>query len=80
MYSYNYSATIVDYNIRLSEVKLSQYLVKNGISQKELSDLLKVSQPTIHKWLYGKSLPSAKKMLAIHTFTKGKVNLQDWKM
>ncbi len=40
-------------------MKLSQYLVKNGISQKELSDLLKVSQPTIHKWLYGKSLPSA---------------------
>nr|BAR32512.1 Predicted transcriptional regulators (HipB) [uncultured Mediterranean phage uvMED] len=66
--------------MRLYEVKLSQYLVKNGISQKELSDLLKVSQPTIHKWLYGKSLPSAKKMLAIHTFTKGKVNLQDWKM
>ena len=80
MYRYNYSATIVDYNIRLSEVKLSQYLVKNGISQKELSDLLEVSQPTIHKWLYGKSLPSARKMLAIHTFTKGKVNLQDWKM
>ena len=61
-------------------MKLSQYLVKNGISQKELSDLLKVSQPTIHKWLYGKALHSAKKMLAIHTFTKGKVNLQDWKM
>ena len=80
MYRYKYSATIVDYNIRLSEVKLSQYLVKNGISQKEFSDLLDVSQPTIHKWLYGKSLPSARKMLAIHTFTKGKVNLQDWKM
>ena len=80
MYRYNYSAILVDYNIRLNELKLSQYLVKNGISQKELSDLLKVSQPTIHKWLYGKSLPSAKKMLAIHTFTKGKVNLQDWKM
>ena len=46
------------------------YLGDDTNTNIELSDLLEVSQPTIHKWLYGKSLPSAKKMLAINNFTK----------
>jgi predicted transcriptional regulator len=59
-------------------MKLSQYLVLNGISQKRFAADLGVCQATIHKYLYEKSCPSGKRMMQIYKQTEGAVNLEDW--
>ena len=54
-------------------MKLIQYLVQNEISQKKLAELLQVSQPTVHKWLNNKAVPSGKKLVLIERLTDGEV-------
>ena len=59
-------------------MKLSQYLVVNGISQKQFAADLGVCQATIHKYLYEKSCPSGKRMMQIYQITDYQVGLMDW--
>ena len=50
-------------------------LLKDALppTQVEAARLLNVTQPAIHKWMSGKSLPSAKTAIAIERATNGKV-------
>ncbi len=41
--------------------------------QAEAGRLINVSQPTIHKWLTGKTKPSAKSAILIERMTNGRV-------
>tara|TARA_A100001037_G_C15044609_1_gene587147 strand:+ start:50 stop:244 length:195 start_codon:yes stop_codon:yes gene_type:complete len=59
-------------------MKLIQYLVQNEISQKKLAELLQVSQPTIHKWLNDKAIPSGRRIVEIERLTDGKVSAKDF--
>lgn len=59
-------------------MQLTQYLVENQISQKKFSELLDVSQPTVHKWLNKKAIPSGKRLLQIYQLTKGDVSAEDF--
>ena len=59
-------------------MKLIQYLVQNEISQKKLAELLQVSQPTIHKWLNDKAIPSGRRIVEIERLTDGKVRAKDF--
>jgi DNA-binding transcriptional regulator YdaS (Cro superfamily) len=42
-------------------------------TQQKLAKACNVSQAAVHKWLNGKSLPSAKSAKAIETATNGKI-------
>tara|TARA_Y200000002_G_C22662313_1_gene656356 strand:+ start:1371 stop:1559 length:189 start_codon:yes stop_codon:yes gene_type:complete len=59
-------------------MKLTQYLVQNEISQKKLAEILKVSQPTVHKWLNNKAIPSGKRIIQIEKLTDGNVRARDF--
>jgi len=59
-------------------MKLNQYLVTNGLSQSDFAKRCSVCQATVHKWIYGLSIPSGKRIMQIHTLTKGDVSLEDW--
>lgn len=59
-------------------MNLAQYLVEKQISQKKLAEILEVSQPTIHKWLNNKSIPSGKMLVKIDQITGGKVGARDF--
>jgi transcriptional regulator with XRE-family HTH domain len=59
-------------------MKLIQYLIQNEISQKKLAELLQVSQPTVHKWLNNKAVPSGKKLVLIERLTDGEVGARDF--
>jgi hypothetical protein len=39
---------------------------------------MKVTQPTVHNWIYGKRPPSGLHMIQIHKMSAGKVGLKDW--
>ena len=59
-------------------MKLLQYLVQNEISQKKLAEILKVSQPTVHKRLNNKAVPSGKRIVEIERLTDGNVSARDF--
>jgi len=59
-------------------MKLTQYLVQNEISQKKLAEILNVSQPTVHKWLNNKAIPSGKRIIQIEKLTDGNVRARDF--
>jgi len=59
-------------------MKLNQYLVSNGISQKMFAEQLGVCQATIHKYLYKNTVPSGKRIMQIHKLTDGDVSVTDW--
>lgn len=59
-------------------MKLNQYLVTKGISQKAFAEQLGVCQATVHKYLYKSTVPSGKRIMQIHDLTKGKVTVADW--
>ena len=59
-------------------MKLLQYLVQNEISQKKLAEILKVSQPTVHKWMNNKAVPSGKRIVEIERLTDGNVSARDF--
>ena len=59
-------------------MKLTQCLVQNEISQKKLAEILKVSQPTVHKWLNNKAIPSGKRIIQIEKLTDGNVRARDF--
>ena len=59
-------------------MKLIQYLIQNEISQKKLAELLQVSQPTVHKWLNNKAVPSGKKVVQKERLTDGEVGARDF--
>lgn len=59
-------------------MKLNQYLVSNGMNQSEFAKACNVCQATVHKWIYGLSVPSGKRIMQIHTLTDGDVSLADW--
>ena len=59
-------------------MKLTQYLVQNEISQKKLAEILQVSQPTVHKWLNNKAIPSGKRIIQIEKLTDGNVRARDF--
>jgi len=59
-------------------MQLTQYLVENQISQKQFSQLLEVSQPTVHKWLNKKAIPSGRRILQIYRLTEGEVSAEDF--
>ena len=59
-------------------MKLTQYLVQNEISQKKLAEILQVSQPTVHKWLNNKAIPSGKRLIQIEKLTDGNVRARDF--
>jgi DNA-binding transcriptional regulator YiaG len=59
-------------------MKLNQYLVSKGLSQSDFAKQCQVCQATVHKWIYGRSVPSGKRMMQIHSLTRGKVSIDDW--
>jgi len=59
-------------------MKLSQYLVSRGLSQSDFAKRCSVCQATVHKWIYGYSVPSGKRMMQIHQITGGDVSVDDW--
>jgi len=59
-------------------MKFQEYLVNEGVRQAQAARELKVTQPTVHNWIYGKRPPSGMHMMAIYKYTKGKVSLKDW--
>ena len=59
-------------------MQLTQYLVENQISQTKFSQLLEVSQPTVHKWLNKKAIPSGRRILQIYRLTEGEVSAEDF--
>lgn len=65
MYQYKY---IVVYelieDIRMKYIQLLKEAVEKS-SQKEVGEVLGVSQPQIHRWLKGSQLPSSKRVKAI---------------
>ena len=59
-------------------MKLAEYLVEKGIRQADLARQFEVSQPTVHNWIYSKTLPSGQHMVDIYKWSRGKLNLKDW--
>jgi len=59
-------------------MKLSQYLVTNGISQSDFAKELGVCQATVHKYLYKNTVPSGKRIMQIQVMTDGDVTVNDW--
>lgn len=59
-------------------MKLNQYLVTESITQSEFAKRVGVCQATVHKWLYGRSVPSGRRIMQIHTLTSGDVSIDDW--
>ena len=59
-------------------MKLNQYLVSNEMSQSDFAKACEVCQATVHKWIYGLSVPSGKRIMQIHELTNGDVSLTDW--
>ena len=59
-------------------MKLSQYLVSNCLTQSDFAKTCDVCQATVHKWIYGTSVPSGKRMMQIHKITGGEVSVDDW--
>ncbi len=57
---------------------LAQWLVHKGLRQADLARDMKVTQPTVHNWIYGKRPPSGLHMIQIHKMSAGKVGLKDW--
>lgn len=62
----------------VSQMKLNQYLVTESITQSEFAKRVGVCQATVHKWLYGRSVPSGKRIMQIHSLTEGDVSIDDW--
>lgn len=61
-------------------MKLNQYLVSKQMSQSDFAKRCGVCQATVHKWIYGRSTPSGRRIMEIHRLTKGEVSLDDWIM
>ena len=59
-------------------MRLNQYLVSKNITQKDFAEKLGVCQATIHKYLYKDTVPSGKRIMQIHSLTKGKVTVTEW--
>ncbi len=45
--------------------KIQMAMGKMGVSQKELAKMIGTSQPSVNKWISGKSMPQADKLLEI---------------
>jgi len=59
-------------------MKLNQYLVSQRMSQSDFAKSCGVCQATVHKWIYGRSIPSGRRIMQIHRLTKGDVSIDDW--
>ena len=59
-------------------MKLNQYRVSEGMSQSDFAKRCGVCQATVHKWIYGRSIPSGRRIMQIHSLTKGEVTIEDW--
>ena len=58
----------------IKSIGLKEWLIKNKKSQSWLSKSLKVSQPTISRWLKGQTTPLVHQAFEIEKFTNGEVN------
>ncbi len=59
-------------------MKLNQYLVSQSMSQSDFAKQCGVCQATVHKWIYGRSVPSGRRIMQIHSLTQGEVSIDDW--
>lgn len=59
-------------------MKLNQYLVSQQMSQSDFAKACGVCQATVHKWIYGRSVPSGRRIMQIHSLTEGEVSIEDW--
>ncbi|MFZ9078168.1 MAG: helix-turn-helix domain-containing protein [Alphaproteobacteria bacterium] len=62
----------------IKSVGLKEWLIKNKKSQCWLSKSLKVSQPTISRWLKGQTTPLVHQAFEIEKITNGQVNCNSW--
>ena len=62
----------------IKSVGLKEWLIKNEKSQCWLSKSLKVSQPTISRWLKGQTTPLVHQAFEIEKITNGQVNCNSW--
>lgn len=62
----------------IKSIGLKEWLIKNKKSQSWLSKSLKVSQPTISRWLKGQTTPLVHQAFEIEKFTNGEVNCNSW--
>ena len=58
--------------------RLAHWMRSYNLPQKEVAERLDVSQPTLGRYLRGKSTPSAKMASKIATITDGFVSVHDW--
>ena len=58
--------------------RLAHWLRSYNLSQSDVAERLNVSQPTLGRYLKGKSIPSAKMASKIATITDGFMSVHDW--
>lgn len=58
--------------------KLSDYLIRNGISQSDFAKMVGVGQPTISKFVRGEAGPSVSTAARISRCTGGEVPMECW--
>ena len=64
--------------VPIKSICLNEWLFKNKKTQSWLSQSLKVSQPTISRWLKGQTTPLVHQAFEIEKFTNGEVNCNSW--
>ena len=53
-----------------NNILVRQYLIKNGLRQSDLAEILKVHKSTISRWLNNKELPESKQLELIKVIQK----------
>jgi DNA-binding transcriptional regulator YiaG len=48
------------------------------MTQSELARHLNVTRATINNWIYKRTPPSGRQMMAVYKWSGGKVGLKDW--
>lgn len=58
--------------------KFSKYMKRHRLSQKEMADLLEISQEAVSRYVNGVSRPNARVAVRIEVLTKGRLKMVDW--
>ena len=59
-------------------MQLYEYLFYNNLSQADFAEKCGLSQPTLSRYITGRSIPDVLNAVAIETASNGEVSCRDW--